>query len=368
MIDVLEILEERKEYPVKTASPDDFVCREVGKADASAVVEDPTISLYCFDDAARRAMFVQVPEGVDITAGPFLYMAQYDHARRILAVPYELFHHVAGGIEVRAPLVFIHSTGRAGSTLMSKAFGEMGSVTSLSEPDVYTQAVAMRVSGGRDDEIRELLAGATRVLFNPAFTQGSSLNVVKFRSFCIEVADLLSAAFPNAGSLFLYRDLAAFIRSRARAFAVLERPPEVARAIMAQQAMVVPLLAQELKQRVELDRVEGLCLLWLSAMQAYARFRQQGIPMLAVRYEELMADPPHVLESILAYLGLPTDRVQSGLRAFERDSQAGSPVSWEEVAHRAVQIDGHRWKLVRDLVQRYPIVGADIPDTSLALP
>lgn len=179
MIDVLEIVEKRKEHPFTTASVDDFVCREVGKTDLSLLVDDPTVSLYCFDDAARRALFVQVPENVDITAGPFLYMEQYDHAQRILMVPYSVFLHVAAGIKPRVPLVLIHSTGRAGSTLISKAFGEMESVTSLSEPDVYTQAVAMRLSGGRDTEVRDLLVGATQLLFKPAFTRGSSLNVVR---------------------------------------------------------------------------------------------------------------------------------------------------------------------------------------------
>jgi hypothetical protein len=136
MIDVLEILEKRKGFLMSVASPDDFGCRAVGQVEASPLVDDPTISLYCFDQTARTALFVQVPEGVDITAGPFLYIEQYQHAQRILSVPYELLHQVAAGIELTAPLVLIHSTGRTGSTLLSKAFAEMESVTSLSEPDV----------------------------------------------------------------------------------------------------------------------------------------------------------------------------------------------------------------------------------------
>lgn len=368
MIDVLDIVEKQKPYPIAVASPDDFICREVGTVDSSLLVSDPTISLYCFDHAARRTLFVQVSEGVDITAGPFLYMAQYEHAERLLAVPYEVFDRVAAGIELRAPLVFIHTTGRAGSTLLSKAFGELEAVTSLSEPDVYSQAVGMRSAGVNDDEIRELLTSATKMLFNPEFTGASSLKVVKFRGFCIEIADLLAAAFPDAGNLFLYRDLAASIRSRARAFAALDRPPEVRRTILARQATMVPLLAEEMKQRPELDGIEGLCLLWLSALHTYARLRQQGIPMLAVRYEELVADPTCALGVILAYLGLPTNRVPNALRAFERDSQTGSPISREEVGQRTIRINDHQWNLVRDLVRRYPLAGADIPVASVIVP
>ncbi|GAC1471440.1 MAG: hypothetical protein PVSMB7_23180 [Chloroflexota bacterium] len=368
VIDVLEILERRKDHPMATAAPDDFVCRTIGTADASIVVNDPTVSLYCLDHAARRAVFVQVPREVDITAGPFFYLEQYTHAWRILTMPYAVFHQVAAGIDLRAPLVFIYSTGRAGSTLMSKAFEAMESVTSLSEPDAYTQAVALRFNGERDPEIRDLVTSATKVLLKPSVTGGSSLSVVKFRSFCIEICDLLCAAFPQAGSLFLYRDVDASIRSRARVFGTLDRPPEVARGITARLATMTPLLDRELKQREDLDAIEVLCLVWLSTVHAYARCRRDGIAMLPVRYEELIADPPRVLGGILTYLGLSANGMHSALRAFHRDAQAGSPLAREETAHRAVHIDDHRWALVRDLLRRYPVSGVDLVAASFIVP
>lgn len=353
---------------MKTASPDDFLCRAVAQADPSLLINDPTISLYCLDDAARRALFVQVPEDIDVTAGPFLYMEQYNHAQRVLAAPYETLHSVAAGVEAPERLVFIHSTGRAGSTLMSKAFGEMSSVTSLSEPDVYTQAVEMRLQGGRDEEATALLATATKLLFNPAFTRGSSLKVVKFRSFSIEIADLLAAAFPHADSLFLYRDLAASILSRARAFGVMERSAEEQHATQVRLAAMAPLLAEELNQRPVLDAVEGLCLVWLSAMHAYARCRRQGMPMFSVRYQDLVANPSYMLATILTYLRLPLDHIQDGLCAFECDAQTGSPIAQEEVGHRTVQIASCQWDLVRALLQRYPVVEAGIPAATFTLP
>jgi Sulfotransferase family len=368
MIDVLEIQEKRKVYPLMVASPDDFSLGPMGSADPSVLVTDPTISLYCFDESTRQALFVQVPPEVDITAAAFMYIAQYDHAERMLAVPYEVLHRVAAGIELRAPLVWIHSTGRAGSTLMSKAFAEMEAVTSLSEPDVYTQAVRMRLAGSLDDELRDLLASATRLLFNPAFTRGSSLHVVKFRSFGIEVADLLSAAFPDAGSLFLYRDLGSYIRSAVRAFGTDDASPEDVRLMAGILATMTPLLNEELQQRPELDGVEVLCLSWLSAMQGYSRLRAGGISILGVRYEELSAEPRRVLEGVVEYLGLPMDRVENALKAFQHDSQLDSPLSRQEAATHTAEIDAHRWDLLRNVVRRYPVAGIDIPSASVALP
>jgi hypothetical protein len=43
MIDVLQIEEKRKVYPLMVASPDDFTCRTIGSADPSVLVTDPTI-------------------------------------------------------------------------------------------------------------------------------------------------------------------------------------------------------------------------------------------------------------------------------------------------------------------------------------
>jgi hypothetical protein len=75
MIDVLEIREKRQGSPIGKVSPDDFAASKVGVADASLLLVDPTVSLYCADHAARRALFVQVLTGTDIPAAPFLYTA-----------------------------------------------------------------------------------------------------------------------------------------------------------------------------------------------------------------------------------------------------------------------------------------------------
>ena len=368
LIDVRQIEEKKKVRAFGLASPDDFVTTSTEQADPSVIVTDPTISLYCLDHAARCVIFVQVPQQVDVAAAPFMFMAQYDHAQRVLIVPYDTLHRLAADLQLRAPLVFIHSTGRAGSTLMSKVFEEMEAVTSLSEPDVYTQAVAMRLGGIADDEIRDLLTSATKILFNPAATSGSTLNVVKFRSYCIHLADLLADAFPDTGSLFLYRNLQAYIESWARAFGVQDPTPERGIAIAGSLASITPLLAEELKQRTDLDEVEVSALRWLSAMHGYSDARALSVPMLAVQYEDLLAYPSRMLTAILVYLGLPTSHVERGLRAYGRDSQAGSPVSREESASRTVDIDDRQWDLVRHLVRKYPFAGGDIPDSSVEIP
>ncbi|HZU14725.1 MAG TPA: sulfotransferase [Chloroflexota bacterium] len=368
MIDVFEIEARHKDHVVANASPGDFSVRAAGGADPSTVITDPSVSLYCFDHAAGRALFVRVPQGVDVTAAPFLYMAQYENARQVLSVPYETFHRIAAGLEAPGSLVFIYTTGRAGSTLLSKAFQEMGAATSLSEPDVYSQAVAWRLAGEDGHEIQSLLHSATKILFHRGAAGRSSINVVKFRSYCVQIGDLLTRAFPGAGSLFLYRDLAATIRSYSRLFGHFDARSRQDRRDLGALASMCPLLARELESRDFVAEIEVITLMCLSTLHGYARLHEQGVPILPVRYEELRADPTGMLTKIFTYLRLPNDEVERALRAFARDSQAGSPLAREELAGHASDIDRRSWELVDELVRRYPIGRVPIPAATFSSP
>ncbi|HEX6507595.1 MAG TPA: sulfotransferase [Chloroflexota bacterium] len=367
MIPIFDIEEKRKQFWAQTADADNFSVRLAGEADPSIVVEDPNITLYCVDPSESRALFVRTPEDVDIAEGPFFYAAQYDHAHQVLAVPYDLFHELGAKIHSDAPLVHVHSTGRAGSTLMSKAFAEMDATMSLSEPDIYTQVAAMSMAGTSPHELLPILRSAVAFLFKPSFTHGASLHVVKHRSFSIEVADLIAQVSPEAGNLFLYRDLAPFMLSATRGFGLLGLPLETRRAWSSALGSFSPVLQREAAQR-DLEGVEiGACI-WLSAMLAFGRAHGEGLAMLPVRYEDLVARPQETMEMILAYLGLPASRVDVALRAFERDSQAGSPLAREEVIDADTRLEPEHWDLVRDLVGRYPLMDVALAEKTLPVP
>jgi hypothetical protein len=74
-----------------------------------------------------------------------------------------------------------------------------------------------------------------------------------------------------------------------------------------------------------------LTLVWLSSIQGYLAMHAQGIPMLAVQYETLIADPEAALRAILAYCGLPEDQAAVAAGAFAEDSQKDTPLAWGKV-------------------------------------
>ncbi len=151
---VFEIARKKKAGELNIARLEDFSLRPGGAVSARIVIDRPQITLYCLNDEHRQAVFVETPPDVDLTQHPFYCQAQYEHAERILLVPYDA------------------SVGRCGSTLLSRAFGRVDSVQSLSQPDVYTQIAAMRPkNGSRDGELTQLIRSCTRLLNRSAGRQ-----------------------------------------------------------------------------------------------------------------------------------------------------------------------------------------------------
>ena len=171
MTESLTIARKCKALPIAVASPADFAFTAAGPCDPQVVLQNPHISLYCLDHPQQRALFVEVDDGWAAAAAPFLYLAQYERAQRLVAVPYATLAQLADAVATPPrSLALIHSPGRSGSTLLSKAFQRLMGTTSLSEPDVYTQLVQLRAQGvASDQELVALLRWATLLLFKPAF-------------------------------------------------------------------------------------------------------------------------------------------------------------------------------------------------------
>src|SRR3712207_1953955 len=73
------------------ASMADFSVSDGDSVNSDIVRDSSNISLYCLDDAARRAIFVELPPDVDLATASFVYQTQYEQALRLIAVPYDTF-------------------------------------------------------------------------------------------------------------------------------------------------------------------------------------------------------------------------------------------------------------------------------------
>jgi hypothetical protein len=357
---VLNIEKKFRANPILLASLQDFTYQEGDIIDPQVIFDQPAISLYCLDDPGRQAIFVETPPEVDLSQAPFYYQAQFEHAQRLIALPYEALHHLA---QNRRPqdeaLILIYSVGRCGSTLLSRVFNLPENVLSLSEPDVFTQIVTLRERDGRrDEELAGLLADCVAVLCKPSSQKTPTFWALKFRSFGIEIADLLHRTYPKAKLIFLYRHAESWAQSITRTF----QSDDPASAKMMQRFFealdrFIPLLPVYMARTPGgLSAIELLSLLWLSVMQRYMALREQGIQMVATRYEDLRAAPQLLYRRLFDYCGLPMPDPVELERVLASDSQAGSILARSRVRQVETVLDEAQLAQLRAFLQAEPVI------------
>lgn len=315
------------------AGLDHFDLKREGTLLTDALLLLPNITLYSFDDTTRSAVFVETSAEANLTAAPFYYRAQKDYAQRVFTVSYKAFNALAEELPDPPQLVLLHSVGRCGSTLLCNALGELGNVVSLSEPDMYTCAVGMREpDGSRDAELTDLLRSATRFLSFSTDAQDGVL-LLKFRAWCLEIADLLARACPDAHALFLGRNLEGWIRSMGRLLKVTDPERE---AMYQRQGVDTPMFDFPRDRFISLLRsssfvpeiwLEDVTLGWVSLMVRYYERYEQGVIEHALTYDDLIREPYKAIAAVAAACQLPGDDFTAALAVFENDSQAGTHLS-----------------------------------------
>lgn len=340
--------------PAEMASPFHFLKRPLEQVDFLQVMKEngKNISPYCLDDKRRCLLFIQAPDALDLlSADPFFYDAQRDHATKIYAVPYASLNTLIEELvdEQEALPVFLHSTGRCGSTLLSQLLGSVEGTLSVSEPDFYSQAMMLskESSGKRDAELTKLMQNCTRLLsyhLNRS-KPNASLHLIKLRSWAIFGAHLLQWDEKPAKHLFLYRQAEPTVNSFLNAYFSLGQYKFWRRwkldTLLLRVLGTVPTSREALGATVPLFnhpkfRTDGrqgadryFTLQWLSHMEAAHNIQQAfpGFFSMVLCYEELKAQPEKYLHMIMESLaGAETDfQVVTDLNnILSRDSQAGS--------------------------------------------
>ena len=331
------ILRKTKDDELTLAAPTNFELQPAGDIDPGVVVRDPRVSLYCVDPELPQALFVRTPEIIDPSGISFFYVEQYRQCQEVIVLSLEDMHRVAADVPFDSGrLIFLHSTGRCGSTLLSKAFGALSDVRSFSEPDFLTKVTNLRAHDGtRDSAIGDLCESAVRLQGKPLNGVSGSYTVFKFRSQVMELADLLWERFPESHALFLYRDaltwLDSFLRSLLRD---LEFTDEVNRSWEEWLSRCHPVLKEYHRPEKPMSPACLWTLGWVSSVERYLELLDKGMPSLAVRFEDLKREPLFVFRAILDHLGFNTEALlRQGseqhariLAAFNVDSQAGTRI------------------------------------------
>ncbi|WP_416670003.1 sulfotransferase domain-containing protein [Egbenema bharatensis] len=312
-------------------SPNDFQYSEIGIVDATVILNNPAISLYSVDPTQRKAIFVETDPEIDISLPPFYYQSQYCYARRLFLTSFETLYELADVAEKNIDqLVVIYSVGRCGSTWLSKIFAQASGASSLSEPDVFSQIVLLREPGGSNEcELLKLLQSCLRLVCKPSPQKNVSTYVLKLRSFCIEVCDLINRAFPQTQNIFLYRDLEAVVNSSIQVFDFVKDLLPIIKTRIDTFSRMMPLLKHYGQEIDYADpyAIDLFIVAWLSVMYRYEQLRNDSIPFHTLRYEDLNISPQHHISDLFNHYGLVASELGANWEVLTQDAQAGTSLS-----------------------------------------
>lgn len=337
------------------ADANDFRTRPLEPQDFRALWQSSARRLtpYCLDPEQQRVIFVETPEGINLVDDhPFLYEAQRRRAVKLYAVPYVAVMALAAEIPdavARTPVIFLHSTGRCGSTLLCRLLGDAAGTVSVSEPDFYSQLVLLREGATVAEEARlgEIAAACTQLLVahlraaNPA----AQSVVIKLRGVVVFAADLLACNLPDARHLFLYRNAIDTVDSF---FAMLMRVPLMrfarklrletlvlrllawANPMKRNPGALAPLCKQpHYQKQMPEDLAAFLTIGWLSKMDRVLNLQRNppGFFQAVLRYEDLCVQGAALIPNLLMALDLPpADEVAMARmkQTMSRNAQEGS--------------------------------------------
>lgn len=373
------------------ADVNDFHVHPLGSEDFRALWQSSCQRLtpYCLDADRERVIFVETPERINLVDDhPFFYEAQRRHAIKLHAVPYEAVMTLAAEIPeavARTPVVFLHSTGRCGSTLLCRLLGDAAGTISVSEPDFYSQLVLLRDGMNAEEEARlgQITAACTQLLvMHLRSLNGAAQSVVvKLRGVAVFAADLLASHSPDARHMFLYRNAIDTVDSF---FAMLMRVPlmRFARKLRL-ETMVLRILAwlnpmksnpgalaplykkPHYQKQIPEDLAAFLTIAWLSKMDRVLDLQRNSPAFFQalLRYEDLCSQGTQMIPNLLMALGLPpADEVAMARmeRTLSRNAQEGSLLA--STGGSALQ------PRQRDMIQRMLALHEEIHESGYELP
>jgi hypothetical protein len=330
------------------------------------VVRTQEWSLYSLDLDADLAWFVRLPEGCDLSGSAFAFLDQKRQALGVVQMSLDDLIAVARQVPPPRKVILVFNIGRCGSTLISHVLNTCPGVWGLSEPAAFPRLVMMNYDSDRrlvapQDRMVALLRACSRLQFRPPPGSGHDVFAIKFHSQCLFQADLYQAAFPDAAFVFLYRDAIGWTKSwyqmaqkygSATELAGAERP-------VLWNCVTAASDQADLRPYVDIDAPlvameDTLVLGWARNMKEYGRLVGEGVPFLPLRYNEVNKDRLASVRQLFRHCGLPEAAAESGLAAFDKDSQAGEMVSHDVMANALTEDQVER---LRGVLSRHPRFG-----------
>jgi len=295
-------------------------------------------NVFLYDVNKNEAVFVEAEPGQQLWRmkyGSFFSVNLFRYSKRMITLPIEHFHRFAEELgDPKARLIFLPNGGRCGSTLLCQAFQATDAAVVYSEP--YALDALSFMTGSLPQEVIDVLArDIIRVLCKPvASPKRVDTFVFKPKSPQMECVTLYGRVFPNAKQIFMWRDRRMTAESLEKLLKQLTLV-QLGRVACAFSGTITGKLSQMKMgphSRFSVQDVVDLCQYPIVAgllpvaitLSAYREFCNEGMKVVAVRYEDLVADKENTLKAVFEYCNLDMSLLPKALNGFLKDSQAQS--------------------------------------------
>jgi hypothetical protein len=361
----LAIKEICRDHPIGIVSPSDFqydVCGTIGLAE---VWKNPRYSLYCFDPANQAVLFVESGDPAATDRAAFYYQGQVENAVGLVSMSLDEFHRAGDFVTLPdEKLIFIHSVGRCGSTLISKVLQAVPTVHSLSEPDDLSQLVFFRTGGIFGDEwMRRFIESSVNWRCKPRIGDPAQFVALKPRSEIMVLADLMGELFPAARHFFLYRNAIAWMRTIYRCFTRDIYDEEANLVMESGWAKTLPLVRDLRREGSPMNPIQIRILGWATCMEAYLGLASSDVPSCACRFEDLLADPVGMLRQFFEFCGIGDVDWGAIHSVLDRDALEGTIYDREERSKQTKEMTAEVLQDIYDVTASRPLLGA--PDVIL---
>ena len=354
------ILARHKAVDVLPGALTDFTLAPPGDADPMIAAQRPW-ALYCLDFERGEAMFVELPDGVDLADAPFSGVTMFRLAARALIVPLDALEAIAARAARPETLAVIYSMGRCGSTLLNALLNASPPVWALSEPAPF-DAIQDAIATLGPERAEEMLRLTAKLLYRPPPGRGASIFAVKLRSQSLFGADLIRRVFPAARNVFLYRDGLGWADSRwrtgqrfARAFG--EHGDAGAQIVL---RLLRESNTRTLRDVFGLDPEDpgvggALAASWALHLERFEALRADGMVVFPLRYDDLRPDPDSPLARLFDHIGAPAPSLEALEAVLARDSQIGTSLGRDAPAEA---FDEGQRRAFLETLARHPLYGS----------
>eukprot|EP00090_Calanus_glacialis_P021726 TRINITY_DN33526_c0_g1_i1.p1 TRINITY_DN33526_c0_g1~~TRINITY_DN33526_c0_g1_i1.p1 ORF type:complete len:394 (-),score=69.60 TRINITY_DN33526_c0_g1_i1:304-1434(-) len=283
----------------------------------------PEVSLYGF--TPEFAYFSVVSPGQSVwDTGVFSSPEQFNKAQYLILVPVKELNRILASADSTKSknIFFLHHTNRCGSTLVAAMFKRLPSTRVICEPESFYSAYYLYHINKTvtQEQYKEMVEAAVMI---HCLTPHKTIFLKMVSGACTSQMNMLHNLFPHSKTAFLSRNSTDVVNSMMKI--VNSGHPLVGRLLdWSRDDFIRSGLWATERHKYPRDCRGVLLHNWNICM---ATLEAAKMPVKALTYETLVAEPKQTVNDIMKFFDIPSEHADNMVAAMDRDSQEGTRIA-----------------------------------------